>query len=341
MASASQVQAAVDRLGQLIGHPVLVEDPRHQPLWWSAQGQVDGTRMRTILQRDVGPAATAVVARLGLAKATGPVRVPAAPEADMLARWCIPLRAGRDLLGYLWLLDPDETVTDGQLADAVECAALATETLALDRFAGEGREHRRAVLLRHLAAGEDAGSARELIHLEELDPAVMVVVNAPPQSGEWGLPEAMSVHVVTVGDPPATSGPAVRLAQLHVAVERARQVQRALRAGAHLARPTWDALGAWHLIVTAPADLTVADIHPGADALAALERDDLLVTARALLEAGGDVTQVAEALHLHRTTLYYRIERIEAVTSANLKSGHDRDALLLALRLAAYRQADA
>jgi hypothetical protein len=344
MASASQVQAAVDRLGHSIGHPVLVEDPRHRPLWWSAQGQVDGTRMRTILQREVDPAAAAVVARLALAKATGPVRVPAAPEADMLARWCIPLRAGRagrDLLGYLWVLDPDEAVTYDQLADAVGCAELAAEALAQEQLGGDGRERRRVILLRQMAVGEDVEATRELVHLEELDPGVRVAVNAPARRGGWTFAEAMSVHLVGAGDQPATSGPPVRLAQLHVAVERARQVQRALRAGARLSRPTWDALGAWHLIVAAPADLTIADIHPGADALAALDRDDLLITSRALLEAGGDVTQVAEALHLHRTTLYYRIERIEAVTGVNLKSGQDRDALLLALRLAAYRQAEA
>jgi hypothetical protein len=47
MASATQVQAAVDRLGASLGHPVLVEDPQHRPLWWSAQGKVDGTRRPT------------------------------------------------------------------------------------------------------------------------------------------------------------------------------------------------------------------------------------------------------------------------------------------------------
>jgi GAF domain-containing protein len=115
MATRSQVQAAVDRLGESLDRPVLVEDPRHLPLWWSVQGQVDGVRTRSILQRTADPAATAVVTRLGLARTTEPVRVPAAPEADMLARWCVPLRSGRDLLGYLWVLDPDGRVTDAQL----------------------------------------------------------------------------------------------------------------------------------------------------------------------------------------------------------------------------------
>ena len=81
--SVRDVQSAVDELGASLAHPVLVEDARHRPIGWSAQGQVDGTRMRTILQHEVDPAARAVVARLGLARASGPVRTPAAPEADV------------------------------------------------------------------------------------------------------------------------------------------------------------------------------------------------------------------------------------------------------------------
>ena len=50
----------------------------------------------------------------------------------------------------------------------------------------------------------------------------------------------------------ATSGPPLPLAQLHVAVGRAAQTRQALRAGALLDRPAWDALGSWHLIAAAP-----------------------------------------------------------------------------------------
>ena len=74
------------------GCAVLVEDARHRPLWWSAQGEVDAVRSRSILQREVPPQAAALVASLGLAHATGPVRTPALPEVDMAERWCVPLR---------------------------------------------------------------------------------------------------------------------------------------------------------------------------------------------------------------------------------------------------------
>jgi hypothetical protein len=196
-------------------------------------------------------------------------------------------------------------------------------------------------LLAQLAAGEDLDAARELIRLEALDPATTVVVSSPPRAGGWDLPGSMRVHLAgSISEPvPATSGPPLPLAKLHVAVNRARVVLQVLRAGGTLTRPSWDALGGWHLIVNAPDELAVADVHPGASALAGLDRGDLLLTARTLLDAGGDVARTAEQLHIHRTTLYYRIERIEAVTGVNLKTGAERDDLHLALRLWAYRNA--
>jgi hypothetical protein len=334
------VQSAVDELGASLAHPVLVEDARHRPIWWSAQRQVDGTRMRTILQHEVDPAAAAVVARLGLARANGPVRTPAAPEADMLPRWCVPLRSGRELLGYLWVLDGDETVTDAQLPQIVACAELAAMFLAQSPMTSEGRDRRRAALLARLAAGPDDEAVRELIALEELDPASTVAVNAPAARGGWPLRSGdMSAHVNPRPGVTATGGRPLPLGQLHLAVRRASLTQQALRAGATLTRPVWDALGSWHMIVAAPEDLAVADIHPGAEVLARQARPDLMITARAVLDHGGDIARAAAALHIHRTTLYYRIERIEALTGVNLKTSQQRDDLHMALRLAAYRRA--
>ena len=115
--------------------------------------------------------------------------------------------------------------------------------------------------------------------------------------------------------------------------------QRALRAGASLESPSWDALGAWRLIAAAPDDLTAADVHPGVSVLSELSRSDLLATAWTVLELGGDVTRSAAELHIHRTTLYYRLDRIAALTGVDLRTGLERIDLHLALRLAAYRRA--
>ena len=262
----------------------------------------------------------------------------------MLPRWCVPLRTGRELLGYLWVLNGDETVTEEHLPQIVACAELAAIYLAQTPMTSAGRGRRRAALLARLAAGPDEAAARELIALEELDPAVTVAVMAPRASIGWPLRGDMSVHPA-YPDPAkrevATSGPPLPLAQLHVAVGRAAQTRQALRAGAVLDRPAWDALGSWHLIAAAPPDLAVADIHPGADLLARRSRPDLEITARTVLDQGGDIARSAGQLHIHRTTLYYRLDRIEALTGVNLKTSPQRDALHMALRLAAYRRAAA
>ena len=114
-----------------------------------------------------------------------------------------------------------------------------------------------------------------------------------------------------------------------------------LAAGAVLEPQTWDALGSWRLIVAAAPVVPVCEVHPGAEVLAGLPRPDLLVTARTVLDLGGDVGRAAEVLHVHRTTLYYRLDRIEALTGVNLRTGLDRDDLHQALRLLAYQRAAA
>jgi hypothetical protein len=339
--ASATVQAEVEHLGTALAQSVLIEDARHQPLWWSVQGTVDGTRLRTILRRECGPAAIAVVAKLGLAKATGPVRTPAAPEAEMLERWCVPLRAGHDLLGYMWVLDADDEVGEDRLPELLACAEIAQAFLAHNRPTPEGHQRARLDLLDRLAAGPDAEAVRELVALERMRADVTVAVDCPATVDEWTVGRSSGVPVSVRLDPPsgspATSGPALPLADLHVAVHRARVTQRALSAGAVLADPSWESLGVWRLIAAASDDLAVADVHPGADALARLSRPDLMDTARRVLELGGDVAAAAADLHIHRTTLYYRIERIESLTGVNLKTGPRRTDLQMALRLAAYR----
>jgi hypothetical protein len=188
--------------------------------------------------------------------------------------------------------------------------------------------------LARLAEGPDADAARELIALEVLRPDVTVTVQAPATADGWQF-GAVSVHPNPVAA--ATSGAPLPLVDLRTALHRAEVTRRVLLAGAKLSRPTWDALASWHLVVSAPPALAIADVHPGADALARLPRPDLLHTARVVLDLGGDVTQAAAELHVHRTTLYYRLDRIEALTGVNLRTGAGREDLHLALRLAAYR----
>jgi DNA-binding PucR family transcriptional regulator len=59
-----------------------------------------------------------------------------------------------------------------------------------------------------------------------------------------------------------------------------------------------------------------------------------VATLETYLDHGCDTKLTAEELFLHRASLYYRLQRIEELTGASLKSGTDRLALHLSLKLA-------
>lgn len=76
-------------------------------------------------------------------------------------------------------------------------------------------------------------------------------------------------------------------------------------------------------------------VHPGLEALLDLpEAAPLLHTLETYLELAGSAQATAEVLHLHRTSLYYRLQRVEVLAGTDLKDGTERLALHLALKVA-------
>jgi hypothetical protein len=98
----------------------------------------------------------------------------------------------------------------------------------------------------------------------------------------------------------------------------------------------WEDLGAYRLLARAAETPDSRElIHPGLTELFALHsKESLVQTLEAYLDKGCDTKLTAEALFLHRASLYYRLQRIEAITGTSLKSGADRLALHSGLKLA-------
>lgn len=98
----------------------------------------------------------------------------------------------------------------------------------------------------------------------------------------------------------------------------------------------WDAIGLDRLLVRLPlSDLTVADLPvPVRDLLAADLGTDILATLEAYLAHGGDAAATARALHIHRSTLYYRLDRVRGVGDLDLADGILRRDLQTGLRIA-------
>lgn len=335
--SSGDVQTAVDELALELGQSVLIEDVDQFPIWWSTVGPVDPVREKTILYRQVNAETANVVERFDLIHAQQPIAIPAIPELQMWARWVMPIRRHQQVLGFLWVLDPGLQITNAQLELIIECASEAALEMAAQARNEENKPVRRAQLLQRLMYRFDREAFNELCKLEKLPAESLVQVCLPAKAGGWALGSDMSAHIVGVREITATSGPAIPLSDLHISVARAQKTNRAILAGAVLSEPSYSNLGSWHLVVANSAEIEPKDIHPGIEYLLQDPKDEMLETVRTILRHAGDMAAAASELFIHRSTLYYRLDRIMETTGIDLKEETQRVELLFALRLADYQ----
>ena len=278
----------------------------------------------------------------------------------MTRRACLPIRHGDVLLGFLWVIVGDRPLSDGERATIARGGAeVADEPVgppARGRRAPHAREHAAAGAF----AGEDVAAALAsalrwpatgafavvVCAGERRSPSASAAAAAPPTSRGWPRTAASS------------SSPATRRRNLRrrcsrrrarpaacAAYEPRRALARALRraeiaALCARAEPAlgpvaaWGALGSWGLVADlwtqrrpAPAD------HPVLELERHRRRDQLFEALTVFLEAGGDATEAAKTLHLHRASLYRRLDRIEEATGLDLRRGDDRLTAHLGLRL--------
>lgn len=98
---------------------------------------------------------------------------------------------------------------------------------------------------------------------------------------------------------------------------------------------SWDSLGIYRLLVRLPLG-QVRDSAVPAGLLLLAEADDSGVLAETLevyLDEAGNTPATVERLRIHRTSLYYRLHRIEELTGMSLGNGTDRLALHLGVKL--------
>lgn len=98
----------------------------------------------------------------------------------------------------------------------------------------------------------------------------------------------------------------------------------------------WSELGIYRLLVQLPLEkLRIDAIPSGLRRMIEQDTGQVLVhTLEVFLDAAGDVTSTTAQLNIHRTSLYYRLKRIEDITATSLKKGSDRLSLHLGIKLA-------
>ncbi|MFF3910104.1 PucR family transcriptional regulator [Streptomyces sp. NPDC001848] len=105
----------------------------------------------------------------------------------------------------------------------------------------------------------------------------------------------------------------------------------------------WESLGELAVLLQVPDDVLSPMLLPRPLRLL-LESpggQKLEETLRCFLEHAGSIPRTAEALQIHRTSLYYRLRQIQEVTGLDLDSGGDRLVLHLGLRIRELLEAQA
>jgi PucR-like helix-turn-helix protein/diguanylate cyclase with GGDEF domain len=364
------LQEIVDALSVRLGRPVLVDDGELRPLAYSSQfGELDSVRTASILGRTAPDSAREALFGHGIRAAGAPVRIPAHPDIGMEARVCIPILRGNRRLGYLWLLE-EPPVAEEELRLARAAAGEAAAVLQSEADSQLDRRRREQDLISALLGGDPgaSGAAAAVLDADRYLPQrpLVVCVAAPegaPQDaldrfrargpakhaicGEVGghptaivaaggslggaqlaealrsvLPDGSAVHV-GVGDP---------VEELQQAPVSHRHALAALR-GVSDEVVRWEDLRANRLLTALPPS-ALGDLPEGVLRLFDSGHEQLALTLETYLDHAGDVKRTAAELWLHRTSLYYRLRRIEEITGLDLARGEDRLLCHVALRLA-------
>lgn len=142
----SDYQDLVDEISELLGAPATLENRDFELIAFGSHeggGDLDTTaldpvRTRSILTRRSTAQVRAWFEAYGIARATGPVHIPASPEAGVLrGRICLPVRHRGIVRGYVWLLDTDPRPSSGQLDAAMAVTARIGTLMADEASAGE------------------------------------------------------------------------------------------------------------------------------------------------------------------------------------------------------------
>jgi DNA-binding PucR family transcriptional regulator len=150
---------------------------------------------------------------------------------------------------------------------------------------------------------------------------------------------ALSASTAGTAAPTAAAGIGGAVGGLVQARESWLQARIAARVAAGRNAPAplvleWPELGVHRLLgVGTDAALREAVLTSGVAALLEEGSPELLRTAKSYLDEAGSAQRTAQALGIHRQTLYHRLDRIERISGLSLDSGQHRLQLHLALTL--------
>ncbi|PPI23052.1 helix-turn-helix domain-containing protein [Rathayibacter sp. AY1B5] len=335
------LQDLADELAEALDRPVTIEDPSHRILAAArtGRGPRDGVfpvqdprgRLATLLLPRERPAPLTPAEYSLIDAAVGAIRRLLGPST----------RAGgssrrEDVLAAL--LAADGSIRRSAFAEAVERRWLrrdAQTVVRAVRLAGATGSLQRTALAKRI----DASPASGLTFLGDQEGALFFVSVDAPEAATDAILHQEARDRGTAVDAIGSARLDVRDDDLLPTAERAALAATIVgslpdgRGRADIAE-----LGAWVLLASIGADSSqLAMLSPAAATL--LERGDEVQrrTVEAYLDVRGSVREACGLLHIHRTTLYYRLDNLPEAVREALDDGLARSTLHLCLKLMRFR----
>ncbi|GAA3941909.1 hypothetical protein GCM10023085_24450 [Actinomadura viridis] len=168
------------------------------------------------------------------------------------------------------------------------------------------------------------------------DGAVILAPVPPGEEKEYGVRIAEQVRssrpneaalVVGVGEAQSD------VRDVHLSYRHARSAARAARVWPQTGPVcSWEMLGALRVLIGTPKDLLRDLMDPRVQRLCRAQMPSLIDTLEKYLDSGCDIQATAAQMHVHRGTVYYRLDKVASLSGLDLGDGMDRLALHLGIK---------
>lgn len=365
-------QQLVDAIFRELNVPVTLTDARNRLLAFSVQPAelIDDARRDTILTREPSGSSDTVSS---FAQAQVEIaRFMPVEGSGLLERVIVPLRTASRVVGFVYIIDPEHRVDAEVLAryaNEFSAAALKIEIDLLSRpqmqdsvrilLTGDDADRQRAVQYISGEFGNKFDRGIRVVALESDDSMTTIPqwVSSLGFSYPWGRLDGALIFIVPHEEDIATMlqrrrgrmpSPATRPAvgryveRLIEASESARTAMLTLCLAADpslLPRMNpvyWDHVGPWKLLLSIKEEKEQL-LDPRVIRLTEAEDRDSLRMLQLHLERGKAGNDIASEFHLHRTTLYSRLRKLQADYGLDWEDPDDRLATILGLRFSQLR----
>ncbi|MFI6704746.1 PucR family transcriptional regulator [Streptomyces sp. NPDC050509] len=221
------------------------------------------------------------------------------------------------------------------------CAVLVAE---IDRPGGHATDGDQLALASGLAAVRSRRAPQSVLTFERRNQAILITAEPPGPSARdvliaLGVSLRDAVRAASDADECWVGIGRSRsdLAEVTSSYDEAMRTIRVCRRVRTLAPVTpVERLGVYELLGQVPESTLRSMLHPGLRVLMeqGSRSDSLIQTLETFLDSAGDVKAASERLFAHRTSLYYRLRRIQELTGLDLSNGDDRLIAHLGLKIA-------